>query len=139
MLKVSNELFDSFPRTFREALVAKITSRENVSNKDALDIVKKHGGSEAWLLQNGGEGWVDVVKLKKRRGDDIKEVLKHRFEIVQRVTRQVNASHDGKFRSEFFEMLEANNYLHKVIDMPIPLEDKTEFCEMVIASALELP
>jgi len=96
-----------------------------VSNKDALEIVKKQGGNESWLLKNGGEGWVDVMKLKKRRSEDFKEVLQQRFEVVQRVTRHVNSSHDGKFRTDFFEMLETANYLLQVIDMPIPLEEKT--------------
>jgi|JI6StandDraft_1071083.scaffolds.fasta_scaffold07287_9 hypothetical protein len=87
MLKVSNELFESFPRAFREALVSKIISKENVTNKDALEIIKKQGGNESWLLKNGGEGWVDVIKLKKKRSEDLKEALQQRFEVVQRITR----------------------------------------------------
>lgn len=105
MLKVSNDLFDNFPRPFRDTLVAKIISKENVTNKDAIEIIKKQGGNESWLLHNGGEGWVDVVRLKKKRNDDYKEVLQQRFEVVQKVIRQVNASTDSKFRSEFFDIL----------------------------------
>lgn len=45
ILKVSNELLEHFPKAFRATLVQKITSKKDVTNKDALDIVKKSGGN----------------------------------------------------------------------------------------------
>lgn len=72
ILKVTNELFEYFPREFREQLVQKITSKDEAKSKDAIEIVKKSGGNEIWLLRNGGDGWVDVMKNKRNRSDDLK-------------------------------------------------------------------
>ena len=40
-------------------------------NKDALDVIKRTNGCEKWLLENGGESWVSVVKEKTKRKEFI--------------------------------------------------------------------
>ena len=62
ILKLLNECYEYFPEAFKEELVTKINSKQNIKNKDALDIVKRTVGCEAWLLANGGESWVSVVR-----------------------------------------------------------------------------
>lgn len=66
--------------------MAKIKERNNVSNPDALSIIKKTPNCENWLLQNGGEGWVEVVKDKQKKKASIAEVFKHPFPVVFKIT-----------------------------------------------------
>mgnify|MGYP000864521844 FL=1 len=65
----------------------RIKARTNVTNKDALEIVKRTSGCEAWLLANGGESWVSVVRDKVKRRSDIIEVFKCPFAVVEKITR----------------------------------------------------
>jgi hypothetical protein len=69
--------------------VVKIKQRTNVTNKDALDIIKRTSGCETWLLNNGGESWVSVVKDKTKKRDLIIEVFTHPFAVVEKITKEV--------------------------------------------------
>lgn len=44
ILKLLNECYEYFPEKFKEELVSRIKARQNVKNKDALDIVKRTAG-----------------------------------------------------------------------------------------------
>ena len=68
----------------------KIKQRTNVTNKDALDIIKRTVGCENWLLNNGGESWVSVVKEKTKKRDLIIEVFNHPFAVVEKITKEVS-------------------------------------------------
>jgi len=46
------------PKEIQNVIVERIKSKTNVTNPDALTVIKKTSGCEAWLLQNGGECWV---------------------------------------------------------------------------------
>ncbi len=60
----------------------KIKAKDNVKIKDALEIVKRTPGCESWLLANGGEGWVSMVREKTKRKAEISEVFKCPFPVV---------------------------------------------------------
>lgn len=62
ILKLVNDSFDYFPDDFKNKMVERIKQKTDVTNKDALDIIKRVPECENWLLQNGGESWVSVVK-----------------------------------------------------------------------------
>lgn len=48
--------------------------------------MRRFGGNEIWFLQNGGELWVDVIRGKKKRSEDIVEVFKQPFDVVLKIT-----------------------------------------------------
>jgi hypothetical protein len=50
-----------------------------------LSIVKTVGGYERYLLSKGGMGWVDVVKDKKNRREDVVELMNHSFPVVSKI------------------------------------------------------
>lgn len=54
IIKLVAENFDDIPTEIQNTVVEKIKSKANVTNVDALSIIKKTPGCEAWLLQNGG-------------------------------------------------------------------------------------
>jgi hypothetical protein len=89
ILKLLNESYEYFPEAFKEELVKRVKARQNVKNKDALDIVKRTSGCESWLLANGGESWVSVVREKVKRKGDIVEVFKCPFAVVEKITKEV--------------------------------------------------
>ena len=70
-MKLLNEFYEHLPDDFKDKLIAKIKQRSNVVNKDALDVIKRTNGCEKWLLENGGESWVSVVKEKTKRKEFI--------------------------------------------------------------------
>lgn len=76
-----------------------------MTNKDALEIMKKFRGNEVWFLKNGGEMWVDVIRMKKTRADDITEVFKQPFDVVLKITEEVSKCYDGRLKSQYFEAL----------------------------------
>ena len=61
--------------------------------------MKKFGGNELWFLQNGGEFWVDVIRGKKKRAEDIEEVFKQPFNVVLKITEEISKSYDGKLKN----------------------------------------
>ena len=68
----------------------KIKQRTNVANKDALDIIKRTAACEGWLLNNGGDSWVSVVKEKTKKRDLIIEVFNYPFAVVEKITKEVS-------------------------------------------------
>jgi hypothetical protein len=54
ILKLVSESFEEFPEEFQEEVVTRIKARKNVTNEDALNIIKKTINCESWLLSNGG-------------------------------------------------------------------------------------
>ena len=86
ILKLVSDSFDDFPEDFQEEMVKKIKAKKNVTNEDALNIIKKTINCEKWLLENGGESWVEVVKEKSKRKSDIIEVFKQPFPVVFKIT-----------------------------------------------------
>lgn len=94
-----NESYEYFPENFREELISRIKARKDVRNKDALDIVKRTNGCESWLLANGGESWVSVVRDKVKRKADIVEVFKCPFPVVEKITKEVSELYEGKFKT----------------------------------------
>lgn len=74
--------------------------------------MKKFGGNEVWFLKNGGEMWVDVVRLKKVKADDIAEVFKQPFNVVLKITEEISKCYDGRLKNQYFEALLSNEYLH---------------------------
>lgn len=47
---MNNELYEYLPAKFKKELVEKISQRKGLTNKDALEIMKKFGGNELWFL-----------------------------------------------------------------------------------------
>lgn len=67
IIKLVADNFEDLPAEIQNSIVEKIKSKTNVVNPDALSIIKKTPNCEAWLLQNGGECWVEVVREKTKR------------------------------------------------------------------------
>jgi len=44
ILKLLNDCYEYFPEEFKEELVTRIKAKQNVKNKDALEIVKRTVG-----------------------------------------------------------------------------------------------
>jgi NaMN:DMB phosphoribosyltransferase len=44
-LKLNNELFDHLPNHLKQKLVEKISQKKGVTNKDALEIMRRFGGN----------------------------------------------------------------------------------------------
>ena len=77
----------------------RIKAKKNVNNEDALNIMKKTLNCEKWLLENGGESWVEVVKEKAKRKADIVEVFKQPFPVVFKITSEIHGIYETRFRS----------------------------------------
>ncbi len=104
-----------------------------MKNKDALDIVKRTSGCEAWLLANGGESWVSVVRDKVKRKADIVEVFNCPFPVVEKITKEVAELFEGKFKTEFFFFLHEANYLPTVLkDDTLPFLERVQFAALAI-------
>ena len=52
--------------------------------------MKQTNGCEEWLLKNGGECWVEVVKEKTKRKADIAQVFNHGFKVVWKITNEIS-------------------------------------------------
>ena len=79
-------MYDYLPETFREKIVARIQERKEVRWKEALELVKRTDDCEEWLLANGGEGWVSVVRDKHKRRHLINQVFEQEFPVVEKIT-----------------------------------------------------
>ena len=71
-------------------MVNKIKEKDNVANKEALNIIKQTPGCEEWLLKNGGECWVEVMREKAKRKTDIAQVFNHDFKVVRKITKEIS-------------------------------------------------
>lgn len=63
----------------------RIVEKELPLDSSVLAIMRSIGGYEGWLLSKGGMGWVEMVKEKKNRAEDIRELLKYPFPIVSKL------------------------------------------------------
>jgi hypothetical protein len=86
-------------------------------DESILSIVKTIGGYEKWLLSKGGEGWVDVVKEKKNRVEDVAELLKCPFPVVSKLFLGIIFI-DHKFIETFLKQAWEMDYAQKVLDDP---------------------
>jgi hypothetical protein len=98
-IKLVSEVFEYFPKEFQAEVVNKIKEKDNVTNKEALNIMKQIAGCEEWLLKNGGECWVEVVKEKTKRKADIAQVFNHDFKVVKKITKEIAELFEGKFKT----------------------------------------
>jgi|JI6StandDraft_1071083.scaffolds.fasta_scaffold17063_6 hypothetical protein len=71
ILKLIVDNIQYFPIEFLKQVGDRIVAKELPLDATTLAIVKVVGGYEKWLLSKGGMGWVDVVKEKRNRGQDI--------------------------------------------------------------------
>lgn len=64
-----------------------------------MNIIKQIQGCEEWLLKNGGECWVEVVREKTKRKTDIEKVFNHEFKVVKKITKEILDLYEGKFKT----------------------------------------
>lgn len=87
VFKLVNDFFEYLPESICQKIESKIKERTNITNPDALEIIKKTANCEAWLLDNGGECWVEVVKDRHKKKALIVEVFKRPFPVVFKITK----------------------------------------------------
>jgi hypothetical protein len=116
-----------FPIEFLRIVGNKIVAKEMPLDATTLSIVKTVGGYEKWLLSKGGMGWVDLVKDKKDRRDDVVELLKYPFPIVSKIFLEI-IKIEYKFIQIFLKQACEIDYAQRVIDDPtIDTFKKVEF------------
>ena len=98
--------------------------------------MKKHGGNELWFLENGGDGWVEVMRIKKKKADDINSVFKQPFPVVLRITEEISKCMEGRLKIEYFDILYSSCYMLEVFSVEVPLPSKIRFLKMVLDSLL---
>lgn len=49
--------------------------------------------------------WVEVIRMKKMRTDDIAEVFKQPFPVVLKITEEISKCYDGRLKNQYFEAL----------------------------------
>ena len=115
--------------------MARIKKKKNVKNKDALEIVKRSPDCEKWLLDNGGDSWVSVIRDKMKRKADILQVFECEFPVVEKITKEVSEIYEGKFRNEFFLILHQCRYLPKTLkNEDIPFLQRVQFAALAMDS-----
>ena len=113
-----DDYYELLPEPILAKVEQQIKSKENVTNPDALSFIKKTPNCEEWLLKNGGECWVEVVKDKPKKKEYIAEVFKHPFNVVFKITQEVYDLYECTLKSSFFMHLFESNYLCSVLRDP---------------------
>ncbi|CAM6004303.1 unnamed protein product [Sphagnum balticum] len=102
-------------------------------------MVRRAGGCETWLLKNGGEGWVAVVKDKQKRKSDIAEALASPFPVLEKVAKDVTDLYDCKFKTEFFMQLHEAGLVGRVLkDETLGLAERLRFAAIGLEPLAQL-
>lgn len=115
LIKLIVENLSYFPADFLKIVGNKIVAKELPLEHNILLIMKTIGGYETWLLSKGGMGWVDIVRDKKNRLEDAKELLKYSFPIVSKMFLEIIKT-DYRFIQSFLKQAIEVDYAQTVLD-----------------------
>lgn len=117
IVKLIVENIGYFPNEFLKKVADKIVEKNMALDSNTLSILKAAGGYESFLLSKGGIGWVDVVKEKKNKRDDLVELFKHPFSVVSKIYLDMIKT-EYKFIQAFLKIAVEIDYAQTVLDNP---------------------